>query len=78
MTERPGVLHMDGWAGRVEYPVTIIGETPKRFRVRLLMGTRLPGRREGYPGDVLLVPKSAVTDDEPISRPAQCNEGEKP
>lgn len=62
------VLHVDGWAGRVEYPVEIVEETPKWFRVKLLFGTRLGDGREGRIGDVVLVPKSAVTLDEDVKR----------
>jgi len=61
MADRTGVLCLDGWAGRVEVPVTIIGETPKRYRVRLGRDCRLPSRREGKAGEVVLVPKYAVT-----------------
>lgn len=60
MAERAGVMHLTGWCGNVSHPVTIIGETPKRYRVRLHADMRLPGRRYGKAGDVLLVPKRAV------------------
>lgn len=44
--------------------VEIVSETPKRYRVKLLDNGRLPGRcRYGNTGDVILVPKSAVTID---------------
>ena len=55
-TERPAVVHQDGWAGRTQTPVMVIGETPKRYRVRWLQGSY---RRAA--GDVTLVPKYAVT-----------------
>lgn len=59
-------LCMDGWAGFHKEPVEIVGETPKRYRVRLLADCRLPGRlRFGKKGDVVLVPKYAVTDKPP-------------
>jgi len=54
-------LELDGWAGRTHWPVEVVGETPTRYRVRLLQDTRLPGRwREGHAGDVVLVPKYAI------------------
>jgi len=53
-------LMLDGWGGRSEHPVEIVGETPKKYRVRLLGYVRLPGGREGKKGDVVLVPKHAV------------------
>lgn len=61
MTTRRGELLLDGWAGRRAYPVDVIGETPKRYRVRLLEDMPLPGRNQrGAAGDVRLVPKHAV------------------
>ena len=55
---------MDGWSGRFMILVEIVSETPKRYRVKLLDNGRLPGRcRYGNTGDVILVPKSAVTID---------------
>lgn len=53
-------LLLDGWAGRERVPVEIVGETPKRYRVRLLAECRLPSRRRGKAGDVVLVPRYAV------------------
>lgn len=65
MADRTGVLCMDSWAGRAEVPVTIIGETPKRYRVILGRDCRLPGRgRFGTKGQAVLVPKAAVRLDE--------------
>jgi hypothetical protein len=60
MSHVKGVLCLDGWAGRVEVPVTIIGETPKRYRVILGRECRLPSRRWGNAGDTILVPKYAI------------------
>ena len=55
-------LHIDSFAGRRKVEVEIVGETPKRYRVRLLADCKLPGRnRKGKTGDVVLVPASAVT-----------------
>lgn len=59
-------LCMDGWAGRTKEPVKIVGETPKRYRVELLKDCRLPGRnKSGKAGEIVLVPKYAVTDKPP-------------
>ena len=58
------VLHMDGWAGRRNYPVEVLSETPKRYRIKLLMGSFRQGHRKRRCGDVFLVPKHAVTVDE--------------
>lgn len=55
-----GVLRLDGWAGRTDVPVQVVGETSKRYRIKLMHDTRLPGRREGRAGDVVLVPKYAI------------------
>lgn len=57
----PAVLPLRSYAGVHAYPVEVIGETPKRYRVRLCQDMRLPGRhRWGKAGDVVLVPKDAV------------------
>jgi hypothetical protein len=53
-------LRLDGWAGRERIPVEIVGETPKRYRVKLLEAARLPGNRPHDAGDVVLVPRYAV------------------
>jgi hypothetical protein len=47
-----GKLVLDGWAGRERIPVEIVGETPKRYRVRLLAAA------------LVLVPRYAVRLDE--------------
>ncbi len=55
------VLALDSWAGRTEHPVEIVGETPKRYRVRILEDWLiLPSKRVAERGDVVLVPKYAV------------------
>lgn len=55
---------LDTWAGRRYYPVDVIGETPKKTRVRILAagGVMLPGRRYVQYGEEVLVPKHAVVD----------------
>lgn len=61
MNERSAHLHLDGWAGRIGVPVVVVGETPKKYRIRLTCWTNLPSRRRGEAGDVVLVPKHAIT-----------------
>jgi hypothetical protein len=53
-------LRLNSWAGRECIPVEIVGETPKRYRVKLLEAARLPGNRQHAAGDVVLVPRYAV------------------
>lgn len=66
MAERGGLLCLDGWSGRVEQPVAVIGETPKRYRIRAITRTRLAGLyRWLKPGDTALVPKNAIKFPEP-------------
>ena len=54
------VLRLDSWAGREQYRCEIVGETPTRYRIRLLEPARLPGNRNYQAGDVVLVPKHAI------------------
>lgn len=55
-----GYIKTDSWAGRFFWRCEILGETPKRYRVRLLVKTALPrGWREA--GTIVLVPHDAVT-----------------
>lgn len=55
---------LDTWAGRRYYPVEVIGESPKKSRVKVLAagGVMLPGRRYAQYGEKVLVPKHAVVD----------------
>ena len=55
-------IALDTWAGRRYYLVDVIGETPKKARVRILAagGVMLPGRRYVQYGEEVLVPKPAV------------------
>ena len=69
MAERLAILHTEGWGGRQQQACLVVGETPKRYRVRALSGSglRLP-RRGGAVLKVLLsgtylVPKTAITFD---------------
>ena len=50
-----GILTLESWAGRTNHPVEILGETPKRYKVKL-MTDNIKGRK----GTVLKVPKYAV------------------
>jgi len=55
-----GVLCTDGWAGRREYRVELVKETPKKYYVRLLEAALVPGRGQYEAGDIVTVPKTAV------------------
>ena len=52
-------LCLNSWAGRVEHPVQVLKETPKRYKVKLLEDTLLPSGRKRE-GDTVYVPKYAV------------------
>ncbi len=54
------VLVLDSWAGRQQIPVEIVESTTKKYRVRLIADTLLPGGRHRKAGDMVLVPKYAV------------------
>lgn len=60
MTDQKAYLLLDSWAGREKHEVEIVGETAKRYRIRLLSDVRLPSKRDGKAGDVVLVPKYAI------------------
>ena len=53
---------LDTWAGRRYYAIEVVGETPKKTRVRILTpgGVMLPNRRYVNFGETVLVPKHAV------------------
>ena len=55
---------LDTWAGRRYYAVELIGETPKKARIRVLTpgGIMLPNRRYVQFGEIALVPKHAIYD----------------
>jgi hypothetical protein len=57
-------LALDTWAGRRYYTVEVVGETPKKARVRILTpgGVTLPGRRHFHYNEMVLVPKHALYD----------------
>lgn len=62
--ETKKALVLNTWAGRRYYAVDVIGETPKKARIRILThgGVMLPGRRYVGFNEITLVPKSAITD----------------
>lgn len=66
---RRGKVWFNSWAGRTSANVEIVGETPKRYRVRFLEPKSGSGmwacRSAASPGDVRLVPKQSVTFDPP-------------
>jgi len=49
----------NSWAGRLENPCRIVGETPKKYRIEVDETTELPGGPL-QPGERRLVPKTAV------------------
>ncbi len=57
-------IMLDTWAGRRYYAVEVIGETPKKARVRVLTpgGIMLPNRRYIQHDEIVLVPKKAICD----------------
>ena len=58
---RRAVLVLDGWEGRSETPVLVVGYTPKRWRIKAIERTRLAGRHRWLEaGAVALVPTRAV------------------
>ena len=62
MSERRATVPIDGWAGRYDVPVVIVGETPSRYRVRVEWDGYLPHRRYVRRGDVVLIPKGRVVE----------------
>lgn len=58
-----GWLTLDGYGGRTATLVEIVGQTPKRLRIRAIERTRLAGRRRYLEiGETALVPTYAVKD----------------
>lgn len=56
-----GLLLLEGWEGRTETPVEVVGCTKKKYRIRAITRTRLAGRyRWLAAGETTLVPKHAV------------------
>jgi hypothetical protein len=60
---RPAFIMLSGWGGKHETAVLVIGETPKRWRIRSATGRRMKvaGRDRWIEGEeTCLVPKRAV------------------
>lgn len=57
-----GRLMLTGYGGDTEQAVEVVGQTPKRFRIRAITRTKLPGRLL-EPGQCVLVPRYAVVCD---------------
>ena len=60
---RTGILMLDSWAGRINVPIQVLGETGRKFRIRLASpgtGVYLPGYRYLTSSHTQLVPKHAV------------------
>jgi hypothetical protein len=57
-------LALESWAGRSYYPCEVLGETPTKYRIKLLAkdGVMLPGKCYAACGQVVTVPKHAVYD----------------
>ena len=72
---RMGYLILQGWEGRTETRCEVLEETPKRYRIKALIGMRLggPGRWLDK-GETALVPKRAIV---LLPQPGDDIEGEK-
>ena len=56
-------LALNGWEGITLTEIEVIGETPKKYRIRAISDMRLAGRnRKLKAGEITLVPKYAVRD----------------
>jgi hypothetical protein len=66
LAARPARLILQGWHGVTSTPVLVVGETPKRYRIRAIERTRLAGRgRWLETGEEELVPRGALRFDPP-------------
>lgn len=71
-----GYIQLQGWEGRTQHRVLIVGRTPKRVRIRAIDRTRLAGRRRWLaPGEESLIPAHALSV-EPIAGAADTSKGE--
>lgn len=61
MLDVPALLHLNTFAGRRSYRITVIGETREFFRFRAETDIPMPGRRPLSAGAQGRAPKSAVT-----------------
>ncbi len=60
-TPKRVILRLQGWAGLTEQWVLLVGETPKRYRIRAIETTKLAGRRHWLAaGEEALVPHHAI------------------
>lgn len=60
--ERPAEVHFQSYAGRHKRACWVVGETPKRYRIRVDEPVALPpGFTLLLPGYTKLVPKRAIT-----------------
>lgn len=58
---RDAFLCLQGWHGYTEQRVLLVGETPKRYRIRALEPTKLGGRNRWLKvGAEALVPRRAL------------------
>ena len=57
-----GWVHLDGWAGRAKFRVTVLKEFLRSYRVRFEEAAQY-GRWVRKQGEIGLVPKRAVTID---------------
>jgi hypothetical protein len=64
-------LCVDTWAGRREYPVEVVKETEKRYKIRLNGNEILPGDRVEPKGTEIYVPKYAIKVDRPTPKEAR-------
>lgn len=61
MEVKIGYLGLSGWAGDRWRKVEVVGETPKKYRIRAIEKTKLAGRSRWLEaGQTALVPKYAV------------------
>ncbi len=77
MTPVDGLLVLVGWSGSRAYHVSVVGMTPKRFRIRALERLRLPRKGRWLDiGEEALVPTHAVRITGPVSAtPEERNRG---
>ncbi len=55
-----GIVSLESWAGRTDHPCTIVGETPKRWRVVFDRNVTLPRHRFVVAGEETVVSKARV------------------
>lgn len=60
MVEQQGYVHLDGWAGRAKFRVTVLETLKRSYRVRFEEKGQY-GRWSRAEGSVGLVPRRAVT-----------------